>query len=97
MGDTATVGTLGSLEELGDATFSVQNIADYGVTHIRSFEANMKAAISAIKGQDAKTIDQGTLLELQMNVQNWSTLVAMMTGLLRAIGDGMAKVTQNIR
>jgi len=80
-----------------NGTFSVQNIADYGVTHIKAFEENMKEAINAIKGQDARTIDQGTLLELQMNVQNWSTLVAMMTGLLRCIGDGMAKVTQNIR
>jgi hypothetical protein len=90
-------GILGNLNEISDETFSVQNIANYGVTHIKAFETEMKKAINAIKGQDAATIDQGTLLELQMNVQNWGTLTAMMTGLMRAIGDGMSKVTQNIR
>ncbi|MDR2419947.1 MAG: EscF/YscF/HrpA family type III secretion system needle major subunit [Puniceicoccales bacterium] len=88
---------LGQFETFGEAMFSVQNIADYGVTQVKQFEANMKTAIEAIKGQDASTIDQGTLLELQMNVQNWATLVAMMTNLMRAIGDGMGKVVQNIR
>jgi hypothetical protein len=85
------------LETLGNEMFSVYNIASYGVTHIKAFEANMKESINAIKGQDASTIDQGTLLELQMNVQNWATLVAMMTNLMRVVGDGMTKVTQNIR
>jgi hypothetical protein len=88
---------LGQFEAFGDAMFSVQNIADYGVTQIKSFEENMKTSIEKIKGQDAKSVDQGTLLELQMNVQNWATLITMMTGLMRAIGDGMAKVAQNIR
>jgi hypothetical protein len=88
---------LGNLDELGDEAFSIENIANYGVTQVRAFEENMKTAINAIKGQDSKTIDQGTLLELQMNVQTWSTLIALMTGLLRCIGDGMAKITQNIR
>jgi hypothetical protein len=84
-------------DKIDSETFSVQDIAEYGVGNIRAFEEEMKVAINAIKGQDAHTIDQGTLLELQMNVQNWSTLVAMMTGLMRSIGDGMSKVVQNIR
>ncbi|MDR2377369.1 MAG: hypothetical protein LBD54_01290 [Puniceicoccales bacterium] len=92
-----SAGNLGTLEEMEGAAFSVENIATYGATQIRAFEENMRTAIDAIKGKDSKSIDQGTLLELQMNVQNWSTLVATMTGLMRCIGDGMAKVTQNIR
>jgi hypothetical protein len=89
---------LGSLQELAEeTTFSMWNIADYGVTNLKAFESSMRESINAIKGQDAKTIDQGTLLELQMNVQNWSMLTTLMTGLLRAIGDGMKSVAQNIR
>ncbi|MDR3143717.1 MAG: hypothetical protein LBT57_02640 [Puniceicoccales bacterium] len=85
------------LDAMNGEVFSVENIARYGATQVSAFEENMKVAIDAIKGQDSRTIDQGTLLTLQMNVQNWSVLISTMTGLMRCIGDGMAKVTQNIR
>lgn len=42
-------------------------------------------------------IDQGRLLKVQGLVQVWSVTSGLATGAIRAAGDTLVKVTQNIR
>jgi len=48
-------------------------------------------------GKASNEIDQGTLIPMQAKVQTWSTIVSGVTGIVRAIGDGLKSTAQNIR
>ena len=81
---------------IGDK-FSIINIYKALAGYISAYEKEMADALGKIQGQNADQVDQGTLLELQAMVQTWSTVSATATGIVRALGDALIKISQNIR
>lgn len=83
-------------QNIGDklSTFNMYKVL---AGHVSSYESALAAGIDSIKGTNASNIDQGTLLELQTMVQTWSIVAGTATGILRAVGDVLMKITQNIR
>jgi tetratricopeptide (TPR) repeat protein len=69
-------------------------LAGYISDHINKIDPEAKNLLAT--GGDT-VIDQGTLLAIQGRVQSWGTIVSTTTGIIRAIGDGLKNVTQNIR
>ena len=76
---------------------SIESIYSILASYISDYEIKLKNAIGDMSGQSADQIDQGTLLAIQAKVQTWGTIVATSTGILRAIGDALRTITQNIR
>jgi hypothetical protein len=66
-------------------------------SYLRAYEKNLADNIKVIEGNSAADIDQGTLLQLQAMVQVWATVASTATGIVRTIGDTLAKIVQNIR
>lgn len=77
--------------------FSIFNIYKVLAAYVSAYEKGMAEAIDKINGKNSNQVDQGTLLELQAMVQTWSTVSATATGIVRALGDALIKISQNIR
>lgn len=76
---------------------SIEEIYIFLASYISGYEARLKSAIDGMSNKSADQIDQGTLLSIQAKVQTWGTIVATSTGILRAVGDALRTITQNIR
>jgi hypothetical protein len=65
--------------------------------YVSNYEKDLQATVSKANGKNKEELDQGTLMGMQSKVQTWSTLLSSATGIIRAIGDGLKALAQNIR
>ena len=76
---------------------SIEAIYQALASFISGYETDLRSSISNMSSGKASDIDQKTLLEIQAKVQTWGVIVSTSTGLLRAVGDVLRTITQNIR
>lgn len=65
-------------------------------TVVNTQEGELKTKIDQLAGEESG-LNQAALLQVQGMVQTWSITSGLATGTLRAAGDAIVKVTQNIR
>jgi hypothetical protein len=77
---------------------SIESLYSVLSSYVREYESSLKTSIDAMSNNaNADAVDQGTLLNIQAKVQTWGTIVSTSTGIVRAIGDGLKAITQNVR
>jgi hypothetical protein len=76
---------------------SIFNMYIVLANYMSYYEKGLADTITTLQGSTAQDIDQGTLLRLQAMVQTWGTVSGTATSIVRAVGDTLTKITQNIR
>lgn len=75
---------------------TLENLFDTLAAVVVSQENELTGVIDEL-GDSGAGLDQGKLLRVQGMVQSWSITAGLATGTIRAAGDAIVKVTQNIR
>ncbi|MDR0428748.1 MAG: hypothetical protein LBG86_01790 [Puniceicoccales bacterium] len=82
--------------DLSGSTATLNKLYQLLAKVVATQEKDLNDAIKDV-GETASSIDQGVLLRVQAMVQTWAVTSGLATGTLRAAGDALNKVTQNIR
>ncbi|MDR1437691.1 MAG: hypothetical protein LBI69_01365 [Puniceicoccales bacterium] len=84
------------IESAHGTTKTLDALYKYLVAVVKAQEEDVNKTVDEIS-QSGSTVDQGVLLKMQAMVQTMGIISGMATGILRAVGDALNKVTQNIR
>ncbi|MDR1255853.1 MAG: EscF/YscF/HrpA family type III secretion system needle major subunit [Puniceicoccales bacterium] len=76
---------------------SIDCLHEFLAKFVTDYEEKLQSSISKVAGKDQKEVTQGALLEIQAKVQTWSTITSTASGIVRAVGDGLKAMVQNIR
>jgi hypothetical protein len=65
--------------------------------HVSNYEKDLQPMLSKANGKNKKELDQGTRMGMHSKVQTWINLLSSATGIVRAIGDGLTALAQNLK